>query len=158
MMRCDSCGERLPNGTRFCLFCGAEQKPAAAVKIEPASDDKLRSIEAQTDTDPQDAETLEIDDDWRPFRYERPVRKARTQSRSTRAKRRSTRSGSPTLRVLVVWLLAAIVMAAGVFWYVWTGNAAPAQPSLTVTSTYRSEVSAVNLAELTPVFSRFSRQ
>lgn len=141
-MTCDRCGETLPDGIRFCPFCGAEQ---IAVPAEE-TDEPVREEPA--------TEPVEIDDGWRPFRYERP---ARVQRRTTRAQSRSLNVNEPALRVLAIWLAAVIVIAAGVFWYVWTGNDVLAQPSLTLTSTYRSEASLAHLAGPAPDFSRFSR-
>lgn len=141
MIKCDSCGEMLPDETRFCPVCGAGPMtaPAETTEEKPAPD-----------TDTEAAEPLDADDGWRPLRYERPVRTRRAQSRSTR-------EGEPTLRVLAIWLAAVIVIAAGVFWYIWTGNDAPAQPVLTKAITYRSEASLARLTGLAPDFSRFSR-
>lgn len=147
-MTCDRCGETLPDGIRFCPFCGAEQivVPVAETEEDPVREEPAAGAET--------AAPVEIDDGWRPFRYERP---ARVQRRTTRAQSRSLTVNVPTLRVLAVWLAAVIVIAAGVFWYVWTGNDAPAQPILTATTAYRSEASLAHLAGPAPDFSRFSQ-
>ena len=137
MIPCDSCGEMLLEGSRICPFCGARQiaVPAETTEKKPASG-----------TDAETAEAPEADDGWRPFRYERMARTGRRQGRSSRV-------DAPALRVLAAWLAAVIVIAAGVFWYVWTGNDAPAQPTLTMAAVYQSEASSANPAGLTPDFS-----
>lgn len=148
MSRCDRCGEMLPDGTRFCPFCGAEQIAVPAEKSEASVHEE--PTPKATDTDADVTMPMDADDNWRPFRYERPARTARVHSRSILV-------GEPALRVLAAWLAAVIVIAVGVFWYVWTGNNASAQATLTLTSIYRSEASLARLAGPAPDFSHFLR-
>jgi len=110
---CEFCGETIPDDADVCPFCGNNRAKAAAEE-EPTADE--RAIE-ETLAAFQDAET---DDDWRPCRYERRPRRSRKGSRSHRSDRQ-------TLQLLAGWLAALIVIAGGIFWYIWSEDEAAAQ-------------------------------
>lgn len=117
MTACEFCGETIPADARFCPYCG-NSRPAenAAPDGEEHPADEP-SGEETADTIEDAAE----DDGWRPYRYQRRARKTRVNRRARQPDRR-------TLRLLAGWLAALIVIAGGIFWYIWSENEPAAQP------------------------------
>ena len=119
MTECEFCGETIPDDAHFCPYCG-HSRPAE----DTASDGEV--IPTATLSGEETAAVLEDaaeDDGWRPYRYRRRTRKTRANSRTRQPDRQ-------TLRLLAGWLAALIVIAGGIFWYIWSEDEAAARPAV----------------------------
>ena len=111
MTACEFCGEEIPADARFCPYCG-HGRP----EEDTASDSEEQQTEILPDDETADpAEDAAEDDGWRPYRYQRRTRRTRANGRARRPDRR-------TLQLLAGWLAALIVIAGGIFWYIWSEN------------------------------------
>ena len=126
MTVCKYCGETIPDNAHFCPYCG-NGRPAEVT----ASDSEEQQTEGLPDEEPltealSDEETADSvedaaeDDGWRPYRYQRRAKRTRANSRTRQPDRQ-------TLRLLAGWLAALIVIAGGIFWYIWSENEPAAQ-------------------------------
>ena len=116
MTSCEFCGETIPDDARFCPYCG-NGRPAE----DTANDSEEQQTEELPDEETADSvEDAAEDDGWRPYRYERTIRRTRRESHGRRPDRQ-------TLRLLAGWLAALIVIAGGIFWYIWSENEPAAQ-------------------------------
>lgn len=114
----------MPADAQSCPFCGNSRKKSPEEERTPDGLAVEETVAAL-----RDAEA----DDWRPNRYERRARRTRAQSRSRQP-------GRQTLQLLAGWLAALIVIAGGIFWYIWSEDAAAAQPqSAPLTATAAAE-------------------
>jgi len=128
---CEFCGEEIPDDARICPRCG-NSRPAedtASDSEEQQTEglpDEMRQAEGLPDEEPltealSDEETADSvedaaeDDGWRPYRYRRRAKRTRANSRTRQPDRQ-------TLRLLAGWLAALIVIAGGIFWYIWSEN------------------------------------
>ena len=127
MTACEFCGETIPDDAHFCPYCG-NGRPAEVT----ASDSEEQQTEGLPDEEPltealSDEETADSvedaaeDDGWRPYRYQRRAKRTRANSRTRQPDRQ-------TLRLLAGWLAALIVIAGGIFWYIWSENETASQP------------------------------
>ena len=84
--------------------------------------DEAQQAEALSDEDTADSVEDAVEDDgWRPYRYQRRAKRTRANSRTRQPDRQ-------TLRLLAGWLAALIVIAGGIFWYIWSEDEPASQP------------------------------
>ena len=131
MTVCKYCGETIPDDAHFCPYCGngrpaevtasdseeqqTEELPDEVRQAEGLPDE-AQQAEALSDEDTADSVEDAVEDDgWRPYRYQRRAKRTRANSRTRQPDRQ-------TLRLLAGWLAALIVIAGGIFWYIWSEN------------------------------------
>lgn len=129
MTACEFCGETIPDDAHFCPYCG-HGRPAEVTASDSEEQQteglpgEVRQAEGLPDEEPltealSDEETADSvedaaeDDGWRPYRYQRRAKRTRANSRTRQPDRQ-------TLQLLAGWLAALIVIAGGIFWYIWS--------------------------------------
>ncbi len=112
--------EAIPEEARQIEVLPDEVQEAEAVPDEVRQAEVLpdEAQQAEALSDEETAVSVEDaaeDDGWRPYRYQRRTRRSRANSRRRQPDQQ-------TLRLLAGWLAALIVIAGGIFWYIWSEN------------------------------------